>query len=371
MKDSLPCDVILISWNNLEFIRACIGSIIENTDPPYRLIVVDNGSQKETIDYLEGFKDDSAVKIELLKNSENLGWTKAINQGIKKSTAPYLCFLNNDCIVMKGWLTQMLRVATSYPLIGLINPTFNINRQTLEDFRLKSAHPDNRRIQYIELNECNGACMLVKRELIEKIGGLDESFGMGGMDDSDFSRRAAKTGYRCVCARASYVFHWGNVSTNIITDYWQKIRQKNRQIFIERWGSKKQVGCIIDGVDSNNEAELIGRLKECLSIARQGVRFHIWVRLDSISALTDAFYRFSKGIPEHNNIKYSFKRMPRGLFILFCLVKFISRMIKKDEDRLKALFCKDEITYRYLNTFRWVCGARIFKELREWKDFPS
>lgn len=371
MQEDAVCDIIVVSWNNLEFLKPCVESIIENTDVPYRLIAVDNGSQKDTIDYLEGLKKRAELKFELLRNSENLGWTKAINQGIEKSCAPYICFLNNDCVVMKDWLKELLKVAVLEPFIGCLNPTFNISGQDFKDFQLKLSHSHNHRIPYIELNECNGACMLVKRELIEKIGGLDESFGMGGMDDSDFSRRATKAGYRCVCAMASYVFHWENVSTNTIRGYWQKIRRKNEQLFIRRWGNKKQVAFIIDSGSCYSEQEILEQIKECLTLARRGVRFHIWVRLDKGTSLIDTFYRFSKGIPEHNNIKYSFKSMSRGIFILFCFAKLIARMLKKDRvNRLKTVFCASNLTYRYLKGLRWLHGAKILKGIREWKDFP-
>ena len=59
----------------------------------------------------------------------------------------------------------------------------------------------------MEMNQCQGFCMLIKREVIERIGYLDERFGIGGFDDTDYSMRAYRAGYKSVSVYSSYVYH--------------------------------------------------------------------------------------------------------------------------------------------------------------------
>ena len=119
------CDIVITVWNNFELTKSCIDSIIKNTDADYRLIIIDNASNDETKKYLEQFKDKEGARVLLIRNENNLGFIKAVNQGMKLSGAPYICLINNDTIVTKGWLAEMIRVAEGSPRIGLINPSSN------------------------------------------------------------------------------------------------------------------------------------------------------------------------------------------------------------------------------------------------------
>jgi len=71
------CDIIICVWNNCAITRECIDSIRKNTCYPYRLVLIDNGSEKETREYLEGLRDDQNLNIEIIRNEENIGNTKA------------------------------------------------------------------------------------------------------------------------------------------------------------------------------------------------------------------------------------------------------------------------------------------------------
>src|SRR3990167_2237474 len=119
------CDIISPIWNQLERTQRCIESLIRHTDYPYRLILVDNASDEPTRRYLESLKHDPRVDVLLIRNEENLGNIKAANQGIRASDATYICILDNDTIVTKGWLSEMIAVSRKESNIGIVNPISN------------------------------------------------------------------------------------------------------------------------------------------------------------------------------------------------------------------------------------------------------
>ena len=105
----MKCDIIIPVWNQPEATRECIESIVRGTNYPYRLILVDNGSGPETRSYLEELRKRPAPEVKLIRNEENLGYIKAVNQGLKASDAPYVCLMNNDTIPGAGWLEGWAR----------------------------------------------------------------------------------------------------------------------------------------------------------------------------------------------------------------------------------------------------------------------
>ena len=195
----MRCDIIIPIWNQPAFTKECIAIVVRNTNPlrsPYRLILIDNGSDSETRDYLKSLSIKD-VDVMLIRNEQNLGFVKAVNQGLKASNAPYVCLLNNDTITSPGWLERLADFAESHKDAGLLNPVCDGHLDTPIDEYARRLESNKGR--YMEMNQCFGFCMLIKREVIDRIGYLDEAFGIGGFDDTDYSMRAHKAGYRSVC----------------------------------------------------------------------------------------------------------------------------------------------------------------------------
>ena len=232
----IKCDIIIPVWNECELLRKCIASIEKNTALSYRIILVDNASYPETALYLKGLSESNKNRIILIRNEENLGFPKAVNQGIEFSGAAYLCVLNSDTEVYKGWLEEMMRVSESALDIGIINPSSN-NLGQPEPLKGFSG-------QWIEMSSCIGFCMLIKREVFEKVGKFDEIYSPGNFEDTDFSRRAIKAGYKCVMAKGAYVYHAQNTGFKKRKDWDEKFKT-NLEIFNKRWGKVKRIAYIL------------------------------------------------------------------------------------------------------------------------------
>lgn len=252
----IKCDIIMPVWNEPELTRKCVESIEKNTSLGYRIILVDNASGNETASYLKGLSEKNKGRVTLIRNKENVGFPKAVNQGIALSSAPYLCILNNDTEVYKGWLTEMVNIAESNPDIGILNPASN-NLGLCKPLEGLSG-------KWIEMSSCIGFCMLIKREVVQKIGKLDEIYSPGNFEDTDFSRSAIKAGYKCVMAKGAYVYHVQNIGFKKRKD-WRERFKRNQEIFNERWGRIKRIAFVIKDVKLDTLKKIEPDIKDFLN----------------------------------------------------------------------------------------------------------
>jgi len=242
----LSCDpfpltsIVIVTYNQLAYTRMCLESIRFRTDVPYELIFVDNGSTDGTVEYLR-----SAADVRLIENADNRGFPAAVNQGILASRGRQILLLNNDVVVTTGWLDRMLRALHDDPQVGLVGPCSNAvsgsqqvpvsydDLASLDGFawdwgRRHDAKRD-------EVERLVGFCLLFRRELTDRVGVLDERFGIGNFEDDDFCLRARHAGYRAVIARDAFIHHFGHrtfVGSGLDLN---ALLSKNEQIFQEKW----------------------------------------------------------------------------------------------------------------------------------------
>jgi len=103
--------ILVPCCDQVAFTRACLRALFRFTRPDWELIVIDNGSTDATPDYLAGIRDAASVPVTILTNAENLGFPRAINQGLQAARGDDLVLLNNDAVVTDGWLDQLLALS--------------------------------------------------------------------------------------------------------------------------------------------------------------------------------------------------------------------------------------------------------------------
>ncbi len=236
------CDIVIPIWNQPELTAACLQSVAACTEIPARLILVDNGSETPTRELLDRFKAEGKLPSEILRNAVNLGFIKAVNQGIRAGKAPWVCLLNNDTVVTANWLSEMIGVAQADPGIGLVNPTSNClgyPAKGLPPEEIARRLAENRG-KSAPLSTAIGFCLLARRSLFDQIGLLDEQFGMGNFDDDDLSLRVRKAGLRPVRAAAAYVHHEEKASFKKLPG-WEKAFDQNRKKFERKWGRRLRI----------------------------------------------------------------------------------------------------------------------------------
>ena len=236
--------ILIITYNQYSFTKKCMESILSHTTINKEIIIIDNASSDKTPAEIK--KNYPQVKI--YSNAENAGFPKAVNQGIKESNGKYILLLNNDTVTTKGWLERMLEVAESDDKIGIVGPISNAvsGVQLDKDAKypdIKSMHEYARTVKnknsgkIEEFPRVAFLCTLIKKEVIEKIGGLDERFSPGNYEDDDFCLRAQLAGYKTVIAKDVFIHHYG--SKSFTADGEEKYRERleiNRNKFVEKWG---------------------------------------------------------------------------------------------------------------------------------------
>ena len=243
--------IIILTYNQIDYTKKCIDSILTNTTGPFELIVVDNGSNDGTVEYLESisFRKYADVRIKIIKNNENKGFAGGNNLGIAASIGDYIIIMNNDVVVTPGWLKRMIDCCEKRPHIGIVGPRSNYvsGPQLIEsvDYNLNSLEGLNRFSEKIAKFNAKkssrflrvvGFCMLIKRDVIDKIGGLDDRYGIGNFEDDDFSIRAALAGFESRITEDCFVHHFGSRTFRGEKIDYRKSLQKNWKIFKEKWG---------------------------------------------------------------------------------------------------------------------------------------
>ena len=311
----MKCDIIMPVWDQLEFTRDCIESIKDSTLYPYRLILIDNGSKADTRNYLKSLEGCADIEVKLIRNEENLGFVKAVNQGFVVSDSPYLCVMNNDTLAADGWLTEMVNVAESDPTVGLVNPSSNnLGQKTpISDIAEYAEGLKKMKGEYIEMGACLGFAMLFKRAIFKKLGPFDEVYGVGNFEDTEYSRKVESLGMVCVRAKAAYVYHRMNKSFLRRKNY-EEIFRSSQEVFHKRWGKPKRLLYII----TKDHQKLSDWIKnETLKKAR----FGNWEWL------------FLKGsepfeMREHSNVRIFY--LPIFLFNENCIFRILKRKKKFD-----------------------------------------
>lgn len=225
---SVAIDVVVTVFNALDDVKVCLRSIDERRDGfELGVIVVNDGSDDATSTWLRDFCADTRG-FELVEHPANLGYTAAVNTGLRASSAPYVITLNSDTIVARGWLKGMLRCMASAFEIGIVGPLSNAaSWQNVPDLYAQDGtfavnvlpegmSPDDMAAlvamaslrKYPRTPFLNGFCFMIRREVINDIGYMDEqAFPVGYGEENDFCIRAVDAGYQLAIADDSYVYH--------------------------------------------------------------------------------------------------------------------------------------------------------------------
>jgi len=318
----MKIDIVMPVYNQLEYTKECVDSIIGNTRLRYRIIIVDDASKPETAAYLDQLA--AAKKAVLLRNTVNSGWVGSVNKGLKAAEAEYVCVVNNDIRVFPGWLSEMTRIADSDKRIGLVNPCWELpqafNDKPGEYYRKVVVKKEGR---YVETDWARGFCFLIKRQVIDRIGGLDEGFAPGYYDDWDYSVRAINNGFVVVRAEGAFVRHYGNVTFGKV---FGKLRLnaellRKQDMFEKKWGRPLRISLVLDSALMNG----------CAAVGGLGLRL---LRDQNRLEVMDGTGRFEL---RHTNCRT--KKVLRGFLKLACLFSLLLNLRYRNKKRYDAVIC--------------------------------
>lgn len=224
MKNTV--DIIIPVYNSFKYVKACIESVLNNTKENFRIIIVnDNSSETELKEYFSTLK--SHPNIIIINNTENLGFVKSVNIGMKFDQKNDVVLLNSDTEVTPNWLEKMHSCAYSNELIATVTPLSNNatiasvpnwceDNEIPEGFSIKkfSELIESKSMKlYIEIPTAIGFCMYIKRSAINAVGLFDEiNFGKGYGEENEFCMRVRSIGLQNVLDDATFVYHKGSAT---------------------------------------------------------------------------------------------------------------------------------------------------------------
>lgn len=245
-----PVSFVILSYNTKQFTKMCIDSIRRTVPSSARdIIVVDNASTDDSVEYLKAQTD-----INLILNPENEGFPKGCNQGIEASRPDTDIFLlNNDTIMLPNslfWLRMGLYSDEKYGATGSVS-NFVSNMQAVEKakdidiltdegfdkiYSMGTAINNIMDNPYEEKLYLVGFALLIKREIINEIGVLDEIFTPGNYEDVDYGLRVINAGYKNIVCHNSFIIHFGSVSFGKDVKKYHDLMLKNREKMKDKWG---------------------------------------------------------------------------------------------------------------------------------------
>jgi GT2 family glycosyltransferase/glycosyltransferase involved in cell wall biosynthesis len=239
--------IVVVTYNNLEFTKACLLSLERHAD--YRecdVIVVDNASSDGTPEFLAAWAAAAPGRT-VIANSENTGFAAANNQGVRAAAGEYVVLLNNDTFVTDGWIRTMLRHLRRDSRLGMVGPVTNnigneakidINYANMEEMAVACREHTTRHLgEAMRIPVLAFFCVMIQRDLYLRIGGLDEGYGRGFFEDDDFCKRLGQEGLDVACAEDVFVHHHLSASFEKVSTQERKtLFERNKARFEERWG---------------------------------------------------------------------------------------------------------------------------------------
>jgi GT2 family glycosyltransferase len=209
---------------------------------------VDNHSQDGTIEYLKELQRRKA-NVQVIFNEENEGFAGGNNLGLKVAEGEYIVFLNNDTVVTKDWLYVLMSILQKNPRLGMIGPVsnavWNVQKiqtpyQTMDEMhKWAEYYTSQQQYDYRAVNMLGFFCLMMKREVIEKVGLLDENYGVGMFEDDDYCRRVKEAGYELGYTKKVFIHHEGSASFGQLSSReYDAIWEKNKAYFEGKWGIK-------------------------------------------------------------------------------------------------------------------------------------
>lgn len=238
--------IIIPVFNKVEFTFQCLRSLLREIDfNEAEVIIVNNASTDATGELLARFQ----TRVRVIVNKENLGFVDACNQGAAAARGRYLVFLNNDTVVLPGWLKHLRATIESDERIGAVGSMFLYEDGTIQEAGAGvwqngaafhygwGGSPDDRRYTFRrEVDYCSGASLLIRRDLFEQLGGFDRRYAPAYYEDVDICFGVRSLGYKVVYQPMSRIVHYEGVTAGRGTAIgFKRYQVTNRRKFVEKW----------------------------------------------------------------------------------------------------------------------------------------
>jgi|688.fasta_scaffold01296_15 GT2 family glycosyltransferase len=253
--------IVILAWNNQKDLQNCIHSIIKNYTEYYQLIIVDNASKDNTIEYLENLQqnwDKNKAQLNIIKNSANLGYAVGNNVALEYIEGEYTLWLNQDIVIQPYSINNLVQYLDKHPEYTMVAPQLQYpdgkiqkSCRKLPTLRhilnsiLKLKWDDD--FDYTQSQECEqpmASAIMIRSQIMQEIGGFDGNSDYWlFFNDVDLSKNLQSRGHRTYYLADSKMYHYHGASTKKLWNiskrlYWQ--RGFNR--YFVKWYYKSILG---------------------------------------------------------------------------------------------------------------------------------
>ena len=247
--------IIIVSWNTRELLENCLNSILANPpSSPFEIWVVDNASTDDSPRMVR----EKFPQVHLVENRENMGFARANNQAIRQCSGKYVLLLNPDTLAGAGALQALIDLLDTHPEAGaagarIINPNGSlqisshprptVSRELWRLFHLDVLSPFAvypltkwETAQPQEVDVLMGACLLLRKEVLDKVGLLDEDYFIYS-EEVDLCYRIQRAGWHLYWVPTAEVVHFGGQSTQQVpTEMFLHLYQSKIKYFRKHYG---------------------------------------------------------------------------------------------------------------------------------------
>lgn len=205
----MKLSIITLTYNKLEYTKKFIESLYRYTHD-FELIIVDNGSNDGTVEYLKTLKN-----IKLILNKENAGYSRGNNQGIEAAQGEYIGFLNNDILLYPNWFEECEKIFKAEQSAAFVSPIQICPKfeNISEENYLKEFIPNNNQLYRKTFDDCQFACVITKKSILKVLGGFDEKYSPAFFEDNDMKYRAITSGYNTFVVNSVCFFHYSSITS--------------------------------------------------------------------------------------------------------------------------------------------------------------
>lgn len=249
VQPGLRASVVVVGFNGEAFLRACLDSLGRNDVPPsaYELLIIDNASEDATVSVAEQFRG-RFPHLRVVRNARNVGFPAAVNQAAAVAESPILVLLNQDTVVERDWLSQLLASFERDPSVAAVGSRVvngkgpGLYAAALEVLYggICIVHEGNRRTDAV-----SGCAMAVRLDAFRRVGGFEGSLFMYG-EDLDLGHRLRAAGYRIAYAATSVAHHDAVRRARASTRVYMYYTARNRTLVCVRNYRRKRLYLLAD-----------------------------------------------------------------------------------------------------------------------------
>jgi GT2 family glycosyltransferase/SAM-dependent methyltransferase/glycosyltransferase involved in cell wall biosynthesis len=243
--DNPEVSIVIPVYNNWELTVACLRSLaFDSSAVQYEVIAVDDASTDITHDYLPRVEGLRVVQMK-----QNSGFIGAVNAGLNEARGRFVLLLNNDTVVLPGWLDALMRTIEVEENVGVVGAKLVYPDGTLQEAGGiiwrdgsglnygRGGNAEDPSYNFVrDVDYCSGACLLVRKEIFDVLGGLDRRYSPAYYEDTDLAFAARKLGYRVVYQPEARVRHAEGSSNGTDEATGVKRYQKvSREAFRQKW----------------------------------------------------------------------------------------------------------------------------------------